>query len=1323
MPTSPRHAGDLDTITFSTNSYTFPGTFSSDLLTLTGSESIIGRAIVLHELADSCTGASGDAGARLAQCVIGVANPSTDTQMAVYQGGEASWAVAKVSETSVGGATVTGNVWFHLLSAGGGMVRTYVRLTTSDTTPASRGIHVHAYGDIQETNGNGMAGHYNPTGADHDLPPLTPRHMGDMGNVMSDSSGNIIATKDLQLLDLGNTMTNIIGRGLMVHALVDDGGQPTGNAGTRYAMGPIGLSAGPPATVVARIRGTSNQPNAAGSITITTSGGIGSDVTISGTVTGLAANTNHAFHIHTYGDATAADGTSADGHFNPDNVAHACWPTTPRHAGDIVNIMTDGAGSYTFPADFTRDLIDLAGSRSIVGRSIVIHAGADDCTGTSGNAGARVAQGILGISSPGSSLMINAAVAGVAVDDRAIAKLYTLANPQVATGTLLLTQNGDDLVITGTIDGLAANSVHGIHVHEWGDIRDDLGSGLGGHYNPISGTPATGAANPHGLPGTSPRHMGDLGNFKVSADGVARIHIRVPNRSLRGIDSVIGRGLVVHDMEDTGVQPTGGAGTKVVAGVIGVANTATDVPGTVTKATCRFVPAGDNDVAGTVTLTQRWPGANVVLSGTISNIPDGDHALHVHTYGNVLSPTGTGAGGHWNPDGTAHGCFPSTTRHAGDIGTITFSGSSYTFPAEFSRDLLELSGPKSIIGRSLVLHAAGDSCTGASGDAGARLAQCTIGIDAPAIPGTTMVTNSATYESSAHSAPWAVASISPVSGASPVTSGTVWFTPLPAPSSRVRVIARLGSNLESERTHAVHVHTYGNTNPDGTGVGGHYNPEGVAHALPMGPRHMGDMGNWDTSSLGTISFAKDLDLLNLGADPLANIIGRSVVVHAGADDGGQPTGNAGSKVAIGAIGLSSYPPAKAVVKIQGLGANAGISGVVTFDQPSGPGSVVTISGTLSGFSGPGEHAFHVHTFGAPSADGTAAGGHFNPDGADHGCYPAVPRHAGDIGTITVGDDGTYTFPADFTRDLLDLSGPKSIIGRSIVIHALADDCMGASGNAGSRIAFGVIGVATTPATDLYIASAESMTTVKGVASLQSIADPVNGALSGSVFFEQAGSDLTVTGRIYGLAPNALHAMHVHEFGDLSSDTNAGGAVGGHYAPFGNPHGLPPATMRHYGDLGTIMVGANGVAEFTKTFADRSLTGMFSFGGRALILHAGNDTGVQPTGAAGSKIAVGVIGLCETCSVDDVTPVSNGNGQLGGSSDKSSKGGTIAAAVIVTVLIVAAIAVGAVWFIKSKGAGNVNGNVKKDAEVALEDKLDAVGELVDGVVEDDAAALV
>ncbi|KAJ8725414.1 hypothetical protein PYW08_003597 [Mythimna loreyi] len=123
-----------------------------------------------------------------------------------------------------------------------------VRLTGTITgmPPGEYGFHVHETGDI--TKGCGSTGsHYNPEGKDHGHPTDENRHVGDLGNVESDSSNTIKVDIVDHLIKLTGDHS-IIGRGLVLHAGKDDYGRTdhpdsktTGNAGGRAACGVIGI--------------------------------------------------------------------------------------------------------------------------------------------------------------------------------------------------------------------------------------------------------------------------------------------------------------------------------------------------------------------------------------------------------------------------------------------------------------------------------------------------------------------------------------------------------------------------------------------------------------------------------------------------------------------------------------------------------------------------------------------------------------------------------------------------------------------------------------------------------------------------------------------------------------------------------------------------------------------------------------------------------------------------------------------------------------------------------------------------------------------------
>ncbi len=116
-------------------------------------------------------------------------------------------------------------------------------------------------------------------------------------------------------------------------------------------------------------------------------------------LTGLSPGL-HAFHIHEFGDCCAPDAASAGGHFNPEGQPHGGPDAAERHAGDLGNIVADETGHAQL--DRTDSGITLDGDESILGRSVIVHAGPDDFwTQPTGNAGARVACGVIGLARPG----------------------------------------------------------------------------------------------------------------------------------------------------------------------------------------------------------------------------------------------------------------------------------------------------------------------------------------------------------------------------------------------------------------------------------------------------------------------------------------------------------------------------------------------------------------------------------------------------------------------------------------------------------------------------------------------------------------------------------------------------------------------------------------------------------------------------------------------------------------------------------------------------------------------------------------------------------
>uniref|UniRef100_A0A3S5HLS6 Superoxide dismutase [Cu-Zn] n=1 Tax=Ceanothus thyrsiflorus TaxID=48245 RepID=A0A3S5HLS6_CEATH len=143
-----------------------------------------------------------------------------------------------------------------------------------------------------------------------------------------------------------------------------------------------------------------------------------------------------------------------------------------------------------------------------------------------------------------------------------------------------------------------------------------------------------------------------------------------------------------------------------------------------------------------------------------------------------------------------------------------------------------------------------------------------------------------------------------------------------------------------------------------------------------------------------------------------------------------------------------------------LSTSEGVSGTIYFTQEGdGP---TTVTGNISGLK-PGLHGFHVHALGDTTNGCLSTGPHFNPAAKEHGAPEDEIRHAGDLGNITAGDDGTATFT--IVDKQIPLTGAHSIVGRAVVVHGDRDDLgkgghelSKSTGNAGGRVACGIIGL-------------------------------------------------------------------------------------------------------------------------------------------------------------------------------------------------------------------------------------------------------------------------
>lgn len=141
---------------------------------------------------------------------------------------------------------------------------------------------------------------------------------------------------------------------------------------------------------------------------------------------------------------------------------------------------------------------------------------------------------------------------------------------------------------------------------------------------------------------------------------------------------------------------------------------------------------------------------------------------------------------------------------------------------------------------------------------------------------------------------------------------------------------------------------------------------------------------------------------------------------------------------------------------------------------------------------------------------------------------------------------------------------------------------------------------------------------------------------GTVLFNRGPNGLHVVASVTGATPGR-HGIHIHENGDCSAPDAS--SAGGHFNPTGAPHAGPNAPARHVGDMGNITVKKDGTGYLTVDIpAVTGFTNWDEIIGKSVVLHAkGDDLKSQPAGAAGDRIACGVIGAINRPSADAKKP--------------------------------------------------------------------------------------
>ena len=161
------------------------------------------------------------------------------------------------------------------------------------------------------------------------------------------------------------------------------------------------------------------------------------------------------------------------------------------------------------------------------------------------------------------AIFLTVSVAALAQEPtKAIAVLHPTKGNNVE-GVVTFTNSGGETKVVADITGLAPGK-HGFHIHEFGDCSSPDGTAAGSHFNPTKA--------PHAGHDATSRHVGDLGNIEADNSGKAHLEVTDKMMTMSGANSIIGRGLIVHEKaDDLKTQPTGDAGGRLACGVIGVA--------------------------------------------------------------------------------------------------------------------------------------------------------------------------------------------------------------------------------------------------------------------------------------------------------------------------------------------------------------------------------------------------------------------------------------------------------------------------------------------------------------------------------------------------------------------------------------------------------------------------------------------------------------------------------------------------------------------------------------------------------------------------------
>ena len=132
-------------------------------------------------------------------------------------------------------------------------------------------------------------------------------------------------------------------------------------------------------------------------------------------------------------------------------------------------------------------------------------------------------------------------------------------------------------------------------------------------------------------------------------------------------------------------------------------------------------------------------------------------------------------------------------------------------------------------------------------------------------------------------------------------------------------------------------------------------------------------------------------------------------------------------------------------------------------------------------------------------------------------------------------------------------------------------------------------------------------------------------VTGLAIFSEENKEVVMSIYVKNLT-QGLHAIHIHEFGNCSS--NDAKSAGGHWNPDNQNHGKWGSSSHHKGDIANLKADSLGIAKLkfkTPLWCLDCQDSLKNIIGKSIIIHEGiDDFKSQPSGNAGKRIGCGVI---------------------------------------------------------------------------------------------------